>query len=179
MGRETKDKRLLLKIQAGDSARRIKCPPAALSRFRSSPLSGELSLRAWSTARCRGNFFSRIVAQFRREKIHRRTQDRHEAAPCARRVAQDRDAGRATLQRDGSRTKIVGASNRGSTCKTFGVVACDCALLKCDGPPQDGFAVANLTPLLQCHATAIPQRNSLAASSGCLDFARHNAVSIR
>jgi hypothetical protein len=40
--------------------------------------------------------------------------------------------------------------------------------LECGGLPQDRFAVANLTPLLQWHAIAILWRNSLVASPGCL-----------
>src|SRR6266850_2747843 len=97
MGRETKGKKFLLKIQATDSALRTKCPRAAPARFRSSLPCSELSLRAWSTARCRGNFSSRTVAPFRREKTHRRIQDRHAEARCARKVAQDRDARPAIL----------------------------------------------------------------------------------
>src|SRR5437764_6643944 len=92
MGRETKDKKFLLNFSAADSERRIKCPRAAPARFRSSPPCGELSRRAWSTARCPGNFSPGTVAPFRREKTHRRIQDRHAEARCARKVAQGRDA---------------------------------------------------------------------------------------
>ncbi len=115
-------------IRAADSAQRIKCPRVASARFRFSPPCGELSLRAWSTARSRGNFSSGTVAPFRREKTHRRTQDRHTAARSDRKVAQDRDARRATLQLGDSRSKIVAASKPGSTHKTFGVVTRDSAL---------------------------------------------------
>src|SRR5215813_10708268 len=92
MGRETKDKRFLLKIRAADSARRIKCPRVGPARFRSSPPSAELSLRALLTARCPESFFWGSLAPFDRERIHRRIQGRHAAACFARKVAQDRDA---------------------------------------------------------------------------------------
>src|SRR5580765_3523386 len=92
MDPETKGKRFPPKIQAADSAPRINCPRAAPARFRSSPLCGELSLRAWSTAQYQGNLFSGTVAPFRGEKTHRHTQDRHEAAHCGQKAAQDRDA---------------------------------------------------------------------------------------
>src|SRR6266567_4757197 len=77
MGRETKDKKFPLNFSAADSERRIKCPRAAPARFRSSAPCGELSRRALLTGRCRGNFSSETVAPFRREKTHRRIQDRH------------------------------------------------------------------------------------------------------
>src|SRR5258708_25003216 len=92
MDLETKGKKFPPKIQAADSAPRINCPRAAPARFQSSPLCGELSLRVWSTAQYRGNLFSGTVAPFRREKSHRRTQDRHEAARYGQKAAQDRDA---------------------------------------------------------------------------------------
>src|SRR5262245_7088450 len=96
-GPETEGKKFLLKIQAVDSARRIKCPHVAPARFRSSPPFGELSLRVWSGARYQGNLTSETVAPFRREKIHPRTQDRHAAARCVQKVAQDQVARGATL----------------------------------------------------------------------------------
>src|SRR5216117_3707215 len=106
MDRETKDKKFLLNFSAADSERRIKCPRAAPARFRSSPPCGELSRRAWSTARCPGNFSSGRVAPFRREETHRRIQDRHAEARCARKVAQDRDARPAILAPVQSRGKM-------------------------------------------------------------------------
>src|SRR5436190_10086674 len=92
MGRGKEDESFLLKIQAEDSAQRIRCRRAGPARFRSSLLCSELSLRALLAARCRGNFSSGTVAPFGREKIHRRTQDRHAAARCVRKVAKDQDA---------------------------------------------------------------------------------------
>src|SRR5712691_12764615 len=106
MGRETKDKKFPLNFSAADSERRIKCPRAAPARFRSSPPCVELSPRALLTVRCRGNFSSGTVAPFRREKIHRRIQDRHAEARCARKVAQDRDARPAILAPIRSRGKM-------------------------------------------------------------------------
>src|ERR1043166_2429437 len=91
MDRETRDKKLLLKIQAADSAPRIRCRRAAPARFRSSPPCDELSLRALLTARSRGNFASGTAVPFRREKINPRTQDRHAVARCVRKVPQDSD----------------------------------------------------------------------------------------
>src|ERR1700757_3462986 len=95
MGRETKGRKFLLKIQAADIGRRMKCPPAAPARFRVSLPCGELSLRAWSTAQYLGNFFSGTVAPFRREKTRRRTQGRHAAARCVQKVPRHPDAQRA------------------------------------------------------------------------------------
>src|SRR5882724_2666376 len=97
MGRETEDKKFPLNFSAADSVRRIKCPRAAHARFRSSPPCGELSLRAWSTARSRGNFSSGTVVPFRREKIHRRTQDRHAEAHCDQKVPHHPEARPAIL----------------------------------------------------------------------------------
>src|SRR3954469_11533394 len=97
MDPETKGKRLPLKIEAADSAPRINCRRTALERFQSSPICGELSLRAWSPAQCRGNLFSGTVAPYRKEKSHRRTRDRHEAAPYAQKVPQHPDAQPAIL----------------------------------------------------------------------------------
>src|SRR5438067_2247492 len=108
MGQETKDKKFPLNFSAADSERRIKCPRVRPARFRSSPPYGELSLRAWSTGRCRGNFSSGTVAPFRTEKTHRRIQDRHAEARCARKAAQDRDARPAILVPIRSRGKNVG-----------------------------------------------------------------------
>src|SRR5512132_3493894 len=108
MGRETKDKKFPLNFSAADSERRIKYPRAAPARFRSSPPCGELSRHALLTGRCRGNFSSGTVAQFRREKTHRRTQDRRAEARCARKDAQDRDARPAILAPVRSRKENVG-----------------------------------------------------------------------
>src|SRR4030095_589135 len=88
----TRDKKCLLKIQAADSARRIKCPRVGPVLFQYPPPCGELFLRAWLTARCRGNFSSGTVAPFCREKIHRRTQDRHATGRCAQKLPQHPDA---------------------------------------------------------------------------------------
>jgi len=115
MGRETKGKRFLLKIQAADSARRIKCPHVAPARFRSSPRFGGLSLHAWSAARCQGNLTSETVAPFRREKIHRRTQDRHAPARCVQKVAQDqlaRPAIRAIVRSQAKCRGLIDCFNR-------------------------------------------------------------------
>src|SRR6266700_795282 len=112
MGRETKDKKFPLNFSAADSERRIKCPRAAPAHFRSSPPCGELSRRALLTARCRGNFSSGTVAPFRREKTHRRIQDRHAEARCARKVGQDRDARTAILAPVQSRGKMATAGRR-------------------------------------------------------------------
>src|SRR5512132_786137 len=106
MRRETKDKKFPLNFLVADSERRIKCPRVGLVRFRSSPPCSELSLRVWSIARCRGNLSSGTVAPFRREKTHRRTQDRHAAARCAQKVPQDRDARPAILAVIRSRGKM-------------------------------------------------------------------------
>src|SRR5206468_3618122 len=119
MGREIKGKKFQLKIQVADDARRIKCPPVKPARFRSSPPCGELSRRAWSTAQCRGNFSSGTVAPFRREKTRRRTQDRHAAARCVRKVAQDRDEQPpipATLRSQGKMWHLADASTPGKMC---------------------------------------------------------------
>src|SRR4051812_41938542 len=107
MDPETKGKKLPLKIEAADSAPRINCRRTALERFQSSPICGELSLRAWSTAQCRGNLFSATVAPFRKEKSHRRTQDRHEAAPYAQKVPQHPDAQPAIPGRVRAREKMT------------------------------------------------------------------------
>src|SRR5258708_30801393 len=106
MDLETKGKKFPPKIQAADSAPRINCPRAAPARFQSSPLCGELSLRVWSTAQYRGNLFSGTVAPFRREKTHRRTQDRHAEARCARKVPRHPDAGPAIPAAIRSRGKM-------------------------------------------------------------------------
>src|SRR4029077_2405716 len=96
------------KIQAAYSAPQINCPRATPARFRSSPLCGELSLRVWSTAQCPGSLFSGTVAPSRREKIHRQTQDRHEAARYAQKVPQHPDARPSILARVRSRRENVG-----------------------------------------------------------------------
>src|SRR6266513_877362 len=106
MGRETKDKKFPLNFSAADSERRIKCPRAARARFRSSPPCGELSRRALLTGRCRGNFSSGTVAPLRREKTHRRIQDRHAEARYARKVPRHPDAGPAIPAAIRSRGKV-------------------------------------------------------------------------
>src|SRR6476469_8782790 len=107
MDLETKGKRFPPKIRAADSAPRINCRRTAPERFQSSPICGGLSLRAWSTAQCRGNLFAGTVAPFHKEKSHRRTQDRHEAAPYAQKVPQHPDARPVILARVRAREKMT------------------------------------------------------------------------
>src|SRR5262249_55386601 len=75
-----------------DRARPTTCLRAEHAHSRSSPLCVELSLPALLTARSRENFFSETVAPLRKEKSHRRTQDRHAAARCVQKVPQHSSA---------------------------------------------------------------------------------------
>src|SRR5262249_22756229 len=118
MGPETKGKRLLLNSLAKDRGRRTMCPRGPLARSRSSPLCGELCLRAWSSVRYREDFCAGTVAQVRTEKIHRRNQDRPARMRFFRKVAQDRGARGATLNPVGSPRKLS-ASQRASTHEYF------------------------------------------------------------
>src|SRR5262245_41573835 len=92
MGQGTKDKRLLLKIRAADTARRIKYLHEGHARSRSALLCSELFPPVSLSARYQGNFSSGIVAPSRKEKTHRHIQGRRAVGRCVRKAAQDQDA---------------------------------------------------------------------------------------